>query len=221
MRLVGLLLVGVLVMVSGAGTVRAAVVLSRTLTVDGADRYVAVAGSSTLVVSAPASNVGSNLRRVYWPLGGRDQVDGRVCASWLRLSPASAQPGLALHVTADRAVTVTRNVWGGAYWVLNVHSWVGAAFAQVAQFDVSALVVRADGSYRPLPWRVCARSVGGRLDVKVWFPPEPEPGWTVPGRVWSSVLPVGWVVPGRVGWYAGHVPAGGEVAMSHLGVWSR
>lgn len=213
--------VAVMVAVTGsAGSAAGVSMGSRTLTADGSDRYVATAGGSTLVVSAPVSNVGSNLRRVYWPAGAPLQVEGRVCASWLRLSPMSAQPGVALHVTGDRAVTVTRGTWGGIYWVVNVHVWLGESFTQVAQFDLAKLVL-VDGVYRRLPWRVCARSSsGGRLDVKVWFPPEPEPGWTS-GRVWSTVLPAAWVVPGVLGWYAGHVPAGGEVALSSLGVWSR
>jgi|SRR5262245_9277182 len=195
---------------------------SRTLTPDGADRYVATATAAGLVgFSAPSSNTGSNLRRVYWPVRQAERVDGAVCASWVRWSVGSVQPGLAVRVTDQRAITVTRNVWAGAYWVLNVHTWQGPVFTQVGQIDLSGLVLVPGGvtgsGYRPLPWRVCVAVRGSLLSTKVWFPAEEvEPPWSDMTRVWLTQLPDGWVHGGRFGWYVGHLPAGGSLTMSGL-----
>src|SRR5262245_8421616 len=140
--------------VAAAGTL--AGVAGRVLTADGWDSYRVEASARSLRVVAAAENTGSNLRQVWWPVGGRVWPSGQVCATWSSLSPDSAQPGLAVLVTGGRAVTVTRNVWAGAYWTLNVHTWQGSVFTQVAQFDLAQLVL-AGGVLRALPWRVCVR----------------------------------------------------------------
>src|SRR5262245_63992788 len=93
---------------------------SRTLTPDGADRYVATATAAGLVgFSAPSSNTGSNLRRVYWPVRQAERVDGAVCASWVRWSVGSVQAGVEVRVTGQGAVTVTGNEGAGGEWALN------------------------------------------------------------------------------------------------------
>jgi len=189
-------------------------VASRTLTPDGTDKYTTSRGVASLTVSAPASNSGGNLRRVYWPTGAKDRRDSTVCASWAALSQDSVQPGIAHRITSTRAVTVTRNVWAAVYWVLNVHTWNGQTFTQVAQFDYASVLLLPAGGYRPLPWRVCSRLIGSNISVKVWFPPEAEPSWSDASRVQTAAITAAW--SGKSGWYAGHIPPGGSIYMTGL-----
>lgn len=191
---------------------------SRTLTPDGADTYTASALGSTLTVSAPATNTGGNLRRVYWPAGQADRGDGTVYAAWTSRSAESAQEGLAHHVTASRAVTVTKNVWAQVYWVFNVHAWSGETFVQIAQFDMVDIMFTPAGGYQPLPWRVASRMVGSALTFKIWFPAMAEPAWTDPAYARTATVPVGWLSPGKIGWYAGHLPPSGSVRYTSLTV---
>jgi len=196
-----------------AATTAAAIALvgfsSRTLTADGTDTYVATQPTRTsITVSAPATNAGGNLRRVYWPAGQTPHTDGRVCATIATRSVDSVQEGTAHNLTGTRAVTVTKNVWASAFWVWNAHYWDGPTFVQFAQFDMVSVMFAPDGAYRPLTWRICTRTVGSMLTFKIWFPPEPEPAWTDPARARSATVPAGWTVRGQVGLYVGHLLPG-------------
>lgn len=147
---------------------------SRVLTPDGEDLYLnmGAVNPTTLAVAAPGSNGGSNLRQVYWRSTAPVTEGGTVCASW-SMFPDTAQPGLAHNITPTSALTITRNVWAGAYWTLNVHTWNGPEFTGVAQMDWSDVVGGTpDHPYEPLPWRVCSQLSGSVLRVKLWFPAD-------------------------------------------------
>lgn len=208
------------------------VIATRTLTPDGADTYAMTKTAGTLTTAASPTNAGANLRRVAVPSGTPNLADTRVCATWTYRSAPEVQEGLAHRVVAEpgrtRAVTVTKNVIYGIYWVFNLHTWDTAradgrpdAFAQVAQFDMGPVMFGADGTYRPLPWRVCTEAQGTTVRFKIWFPGEmAEPAWTDPAYARSATLPAGWTGAGRSGWYAGHVPPGGSARYTNLGIWS-
>jgi hypothetical protein len=188
---------------------------SRTLTPDGADTYTHTTTATTITIAAPITNTGGNLRRVYWPSGQTDHTDTTVCATWGEHTADSTQPGTAHHITSTRAVTVTRNVVYQIYWVFNVHIWDGQTFTQIAQFDMTDVVVLSGGVYRPAPWRVCTRTTGPTLTFKIWFPPEAEPTWSDPVRTRSTTIPAGWNLRGKAGWYAGHLPPGGTLTYTN------
>jgi hypothetical protein len=196
-----------------AATTAAAIALvgfsSRTLTADGTDTYVATQPTRTsITVSAPATNAGGNLRRVYWPAGQTPHTDGRVCATIAtrtrRFRPGRHRP----QSHGTRAVTVTKNVWASAFWVWNAHYWDGPTFVQFAQFDMVSGDVRTRRWLPAAAVRICTRTVGSTLTFKIWFPPEPEPGWTDPARARSATVPAGWTVRGQVGLYVGHLLPG-------------
>lgn len=191
---------------------------TRVLTADGGDTYVNLSSVRTnLVVVAPGTNSGSNTRVTYWHSSTPIAAGGISCATWDSF-PVTAQPGLAHNISPAGGLTVTRNVWGGAYWVFNVHTWLpngtgGYAFTQVAQMDWGTVI--GAGTPETLPWRVCSWLSGTSLRVKLWFPSsEPEPSWADPDRTRSATVPS--TAPGRGGWYVGHLPPGGAMVMTAL-----
>ena len=149
----------------------------RTLTSDGADASSIVRSAGTVTMAAPAINNSlSNLRKVFWPVGQSAAQDREVCATWLDQSDGIVQEGVSLRVTTSpgvtRALTVTKNVIFGVQSEFNVHEWDSSSstpFTLLAQYDMSA-VVTANGQYQPMPWRICARTVGASLTFKVWLP---------------------------------------------------
>lgn len=154
--------------------------------------------------------------------------DSEVCATWTSQSASSIQEGLALHInatpSATTAITVTKNVIYGLYWVFNVHIWNSSSsspFTQIAQFsfpnDFTYL-----GTMDPLPWRICAETVGTTFQFKVWRPNvESEPSWTDASHSGSVTIPANYQAPGLSGWYIGHIPAGGgSASYTHMGIWS-
>jgi hypothetical protein len=200
------------------------------LTPDGSDTYRTSTVGAGLTVEAAAGNAGSNLREVAWPDGSPSMTDSQACATWTAASSDSSQQGLAFRIVSrpawTRAITVTKNVEFGVPWIFNVHTWdsadtIGGPWTQVAQLDMQK-AVEADGSTRPFPWRVCARVMSNSLELKLWFPATMrEPPWGDPTYTRrTSDLPDSYSSPGRTGWYVGHLPPGGSVTYSALGIWS-
>jgi hypothetical protein len=166
------------------------------LTADGADRYEYVLQQSSrsgrrggqagtgldLVVTAPASNQGVNLREVGW-------FDDE--------SPA---------------ITVTNNIFFGARNGWNVHLWSGSRGEVIGQVVLSHSFGPTVFQTPPLPWRLCARTVGRVVQFKAWsmvLQPD-EPAWADPGFGASFVVPDEWVYAGRAGWYVGHLVGGDQ-----------
>lgn len=195
------------------------------ITRDGADSFVMASGraghSELFRVRGPVSNRGSNTRLIARPSDAPTSRDHEVCAtatstSWL------GQEGVALRDRLEpdrhRVITVTKNVYGGATTVYNVHLWdsrrpgVGTHIAQVnkaAAFTDVGLVPR-------VPRRLCAQVAGSRLTFKVWSQDRAEPGWADPVHATSVELPREWVFEGRPATYVGHVAANQTLTLSDI-----
>lgn len=212
------------ILCSGAGT---GVLASRVLTPDGTDTY-SIKGGTTVTMTAPATNTGTNLRAVYWSKSAAAVTNSRVCVNWTTQSAESVQQGTAHNIVAlpdrTRAITLTKNVIYQIYWVFNVHVWDSTqdpAFTQVAQFNMIDVMFRPDNSYQPFPWRVCTDLIGATLRFKIWFPATgmAEPAWSDPAYARSFTFPAtyaAWLVPGFPGFYIGHLPIGGSAKYSNL-----
>lgn len=184
-----------------------------------------------LFVTAPSTNQArSNLRKVYWPAVDKKARNTQACATWVGENSRLNQEGLAARInsTADKttAVTLTKNVIYDVHWVFNVHTWDSSntekPFTQIAQFDMSKAVMNEIGNYQYMPWRVCLRTVDSTVTMKIWFPQlMSEPSWTDKTYTAkaSGVIPESHLASGNTGWYAGHVPASGNMQYANLGIW--
>jgi len=208
------------------GTSSAATPLgSRILTPDQGDSYSVSLSGDVITMKAPATNVGTNLREVFWPASASTTLDGRVCATWSSQSADSVQEGVAFHIvagaTSTRAITVTKNIVYGVFWVMNVHVWdssLAQPFTQIAQFDASK-VVTTNAAFVPFPWRVCSRMTGATLQFKIWVPAnESEPSWSDTTHVGTTTVPADYLTPGKTGWYVGHIPPSGSAQYKNLSI---
>lgn len=100
------------------------------LTHDGTDRFVHREGRGWFRVLASGDNVDRNTRLVLFPPHAPMATDQESCATWTDQTGRTTQQGLALRVRHDRgrwrAITITKNVWLGAPWNFNVHTWDSA-----------------------------------------------------------------------------------------------
>jgi hypothetical protein len=180
-----------------------------------------VVGSSTVVTAAPG-NVDGNLRLVFAEVDEPVRTDQQVCATWTEATSPYDQQGVALRVDTTgptRAITVTKNVWGGVFDVFNVHLWDAAqpdGGVRLLGGKSLRLGLTSDGGLLELPWRICARAVGGTVTFKVWPAAEVEPRWDDPTYGMSLPLPADAPKAGRPGWYAGHVYAGQHLTYTDL-----
>jgi hypothetical protein len=183
---------------------------------------ISVSGDST-VLSAPAGNTDGNIRFVFVDTAGEVSADQQTCATWSDQSKPVNQQGMALRVSSDgptRAITVTKNVWGGVSDVFNVHTWDTSLPAGGVRFlgGVSlASALKVDGQLVPLPWRVCARVVGDLLSFKAWPAGRSEPAWGDQTYSRTMRLPADAPKTGRPGWYGGHLYDGGHITYTDLG----
>jgi hypothetical protein len=205
-------------------TVVMLVIKTAVLTPDGADSYTFSAdGNGVVTAAAPASNHGSNLRKVLWIKETAKSLNASSCATWRSETTSAIQQGAALRIVKGdgytRAVTVSKNIYFGATWIINLHVWdsrKNPAFRQIGQFDLSQ-TLRPNGTPAPLPWRLCARALGSTLEFKVWrLGVEPEPAWDDVNHGGKATIPAKWVEPGKAGLYVGHIPAGGSATYSHV-----
>ena len=207
------------------GYVTPSPIARQVLTTDGTDTYDIVKTGGGIDASAPATNASSNLREIYWPSATEESVDSQVCTVWSSESSAGVQQGLATRIvqteTSTKAVTVTKNIFFGATWLFNVHTWDTSnlgAYNQVAYFDYSNVVGKIDetgNTLKPVPWKTCMRVTGQTLQFKLWVTGS-EPSWSNPTYVRSTTIPAEFVYPGRTGWYVGHIPPGGTSRIDSL-----
>ncbi len=211
----------------GASTVTAA-----DLTPEGSDRFrfelepapEGVGGPGpTVSVSAPADNLGGNLRTAWWLDGSQPSVDQESCVTWSEFSGDAVQAGVALRVRQvagrTQAITVTNNVMWGARNGWNVHLWNGGRQGElIGQVSLTHSFGATVFQQPPLPWRLCARVVGISLEFKAWSltAHSTEPRWSDPGFGSSFMLPRGWHYPGHAGWYVGHLRPGDSTAYRSL-----
>lgn len=179
------------------------------------------APTGVITIAAPSTNSAtSNLRSIFWRSNAPDVTNGTACATWLYQSSGAAQEGVALRITPTTAITVTKNVIYGLQWVINVHVWTGGVFTELAGYDMGAVLL-AGAHTAPMPWRVCARVIGNQLTFKVWLPEtQDESTWTDPVHARTTTVPDGWLAPGKLGYFTGHVPAGGSLQYSETATWS-
>ncbi len=195
------------------------------LTPDGTDGYRFDSGADSVTVSAPDTNSNSNLRTVFWRSDAPAERDATSCATWASESSDLLQQGAALRISEGpngsvRAITLTKNVYPYGSWIFNVHVWDSAIgrMQGIASISLqSALSIPGRPPVpQPLPWRVCARTLGPTLVFKAWRLAEPEPAWGDRRFGGSVALPRTAPTEGHTGWYAGHLHAGMTATFSDL-----
>lgn len=205
------------------GTRAAPEMVDIVLTPDGTDAYSIESSGVRVQAVALPTNASANLRTAFWPAGAPSVPDSQSCAVWTDQTAGSqTQQGAALRVsTADggatRAITVTKNIYGGFVWVFNIHLWDTArnpALTLVKQVNMGDVLHQ-----QPFPWHVCARVVDTEVEMKVWTDAEPEPAWG--DTTHGAAVTVGdeWVYPGTAGWFIGHLPPGGTADFAGLQTW--
>ncbi|QXC60741.1 hypothetical protein KSP35_20845 [Aquihabitans sp. G128] len=187
------------------------------ITADGASRFETTVDGRAVVVHAPASNTGGNVRLALVRRGTPVALDQASCVTWHGPNTHNVQPGLVLqarrHDGRTQAITVSDNIWYGARWTLNVHLADSAAAEPmhlVGQLDLAGALGRSMLDLEPFPWRLCARIRGTAVTVKAWSlaDRDTEPSWTDAGHTDSLDVPTTAVHPGRPGLYIGHLTPG-------------
>lgn len=221
--------------------------LSQIVTQDGTDQAYILrqAAGGAVTFSTPEGNTGGNTREFFWPANAQDSMDQVSCAVWTRQTGEGGQitqqgAVLRLHQGENggtRGITVMKNIWMGATWMFNVHVWDTSSsepYIQQAGFDMSEVVGKmwwednADGTrtlrstVRPLPWHLCARTVGNKLQFKVWTnEQDKQPSWNDPKFVREMPIPAEWNTPGKAGWYIGHLKPGHTATFNNLSISQR
>jgi peroxiredoxin Q/BCP len=177
------------------------------------------------IARASTKNTGANTRVAFWQKESAKSMNQQTCATWTRESDPFNQEGAALRMRTvagvTRGITITKNIYGSATWVFNVHVWDTSGpssplpATQIAQFDLSSALVEGF-QLRPLPWRICARAVDDVVSFKVWPADEIEPGWASWNHVRAVRLPPGWLGAGTPGWYVAHLRPGEAVRFGEL-----
>jgi hypothetical protein len=191
------------------------------LTPDGGDTYDVTGTASELTVAAAAPNTGGNLRVALVPKDQPAGKDQEACATWTSATSDGVQQGIVLRWNGESAITVTKNVTFGLFTTINFHAWDLTRPAPEARSELYAQtsflsgLSAPTGQPQPLPWRMCARTVGGVVSFKVWPTARPEPIAGDPCCTGRAALPPG-IGPGRAGWYAGHVDPGGNLRYTSL-----
>ena len=202
---------------------------SAVLTEDQGDTYTIKNHSGNLYMKADQGNERGNLRKVMWPNDIANRTNTQSCAVWLGSTHDRTQQGIALRIRNDngrvRAITVTKNVIYGVYWVFNVHTWDSTSekpFTQIGQFNMSDVMLNKIGGLEYMPWRVCARVVGDTFSFKVSFPQKmSNPSWTNASYAKSVKVPKDYVYSGQAGWYVGHIPPNGSTEYNGLATWRK
>ncbi len=230
LAVVGVALVAATSCIPKFGT-KAGPLMHEVLTADGSDVYRFTTVGATTTFQAPSTNQGGNHREFYWNTSAPFTEDQESCDRWDSImdmvAPGSSdaltranmwQPGVGLRIapTPDgnglRGISVNLDIWGEAWWILQVNGWDTTNTAQVhvglANFDLSSIVGPADGLYAPPPWNECAQVYGNTLRVKVWIGNRPEPSWSDATHVFTATLPPEWDFAGYPGGYVAHVAPG-------------
>lgn len=178
--------------------------------------------ADTADLAAPSTNRDVNTRVVIDRADAPLALDQTSCARVWSPGGWPAQEGIALRIrhegTTTRAITVTRNVWGGPSSIYNVHLWGATAGTPdpLAKFDLFDAVDGVEPTTPETSQHLCGRVRGLTLEVKVWPHHEPEPAWGDPDHSRSIELPPSALYGGRPGWYCGHLRAGATMAMAEL-----
>lgn len=187
----------------------------------GSDPYIMTSapGTASFVSRVPDNNT----REMFWPSDSPPVSNSESCATWATETNANVQQGAALrirHVTGGyQLVTVTKNIWGYAYWIFNFHVWDPTRtppYTQVGQVNLASEFETAANEAFPPPWYMCARVSGSTLQFKAWRLGQSEPAYGDPHYGAAVTLPAGWDYPGATGWYIGHAPTNNEASFTDL-----
>lgn len=199
---------------------------ARIITRDGEDRYGIQIADGVTTATAAEANTGGNGRYMFWRKADPDGADQETCATWVDNTTHTQQQGAALRARAVgeddvKAITITKNVAYGYFWVFYVHvmdSSLEQPYTLIGQFSLDDVFFRPGQPFNvePYPWRLCARVVGEVVSFKVWPLTHPEPAWNDPAYGGSATLPAGWNHPGRPGWYVGHLLPGETVGFTDM-----
>lgn len=178
-------------------------------------------------MTADPTNTSSNARGLFWPTGQTPMLDAESCARWQPETPTThyAQEGATLRVRTNPdgstdAITVTKNIWFGAIWVFNEHTWNTAAspvLTIIGQFNLQSVFDPSGDPSRPapLPWDLCAKTIGATLSFVAWLDNTPRPDYGDPKHGGSVTVPAAYVYPGQAGWYIGHLNPGQASVFDH------
>ncbi len=194
------------------------------LTPEGRDAYTFASSAGAMDARALDSNQGGNLRTVFWPDGAPAVTDSQSCAVWTSQRGDIVQQGAALRIQAGfgrvRALTVTKNIYYGASWIFNFHTWDTTRPVAFESFGAVELPrFRYGNATVPLPWHFCARVEGNAMEFKVWRYGEREPAWGDRSYGGRATVPGGWGSQGTAGWYIGHLRAGDSARFDGLRTW--
>ena len=178
----------------------------------------------TVVVTAPKSSAVNN-REFFWSPSSPIGTDLTVCATFFSGQGLDQQGVvLRLHTLPNgrvSGITVTRNVWMGAFDVFNYHVWNTEAdpsspFTQFGSTIVSPLPV----SPATYPLNLCARTVASSNQVQfvVWTNGQAMPAWGSALQGGEAAIPAGAPSAGRGGWFAGHLRPGTSMRYANLSV---
>lgn len=190
--------------------------------------------SDAVTVTAPATNTSEEGRGVFWPAGQTPMLNGESCARWNGENPSypsdpgalPVQEGAALRVRTNPdgsrdAITVTKNIWLGAIWIFNEHTWdtnqKPPVFTPIGQVNLQAAFDPSGDATKPspLPWDLCAKVVGSTLSFVAWLDNGPRPAYGDPTHGGSVQVPAAYIYPGQVGWYIGHLHPGQTAVFDH------
>jgi len=178
----------------------------------------------TVVVTAPNSSAINN-REFFWSPSSPIGTDLTVCATFVS-GQGLDQQGIVLRLHAlpngrVSGITVTRNVWMGAFDVFNYHIWNTEAdpsnpFTQFASTIVPPLPV--DPALYPL--NMCARTVTSSNHVQfvVWANGQAMPAWGSALQGGEAAIPASAPPAGLGGWFAGHLFPGTSMTYANLSV---
>ncbi|HEX2576621.1 MAG TPA: hypothetical protein VHK88_09760 [Aquihabitans sp.] len=192
---------------------------------DGLDRYQYLSTAGSMAVGTFPDNDSSNLRTVFWPSSVPVVADSQSCATWTRQSGPFVQQGAAFRIRRSngrvQAITVTKNVWLGANWGFNFHTWDTARSGPPSQHFGGKEIpgLRAGDRAVAFPWHFCARVLNGAIEFKVWTNGMAEPAWGDPNWSGKGTIPAGWEAPGTTGWYIGHLAPGDTARFDDLRTW--
>jgi hypothetical protein len=188
-------------------------------------------GSGAATITADGANTGGNNRGVFFPAGQATRQDAETCAHGSLENAGSTvvpnvQRGAALRIRTNGdgsvdAITVTRNIFYGAVWIFNEHIWNtnrSPSYTQLGGVDLRPVFDPSGDGARPapLPWDICAKTVGSTLSFVAWLDGTPKPAYGDSTHGGSIALPAEYVYPGNYGWYVGHLTAGQSVTFDHL-----
>lgn len=178
----------------------------------------------TVVVTAPKTSGGNN-REFFWGLRGPIGADMTVCATFAS-GVGIDQQGVVVRMNTAvgggvTGISVTRNIWLGAFDVFNFHVWNTAAdpstpFTQFGSVAVPELPVTPS----VYPLSMCVRTVSASDDVQfvVWTKGQTRPRWGSGTQGGEAQIPAGAPATGRGGWFAGHLTPGTTMTYRDLSV---